>query len=119
MISSPGPMPSASSTSTIASVPLATPIVSGTPRYSAASCSNALTFGPRMKVVPESRMSANASFSCGMSGAYCALTSTSGIRGTALQSICPSSPHHQVGDTDENSCNDGDFDEAELVVEAL
>src|SRR4051794_28162142 len=72
-----------------------------------------------MNVVPESRISANASFSCGMSGAYCALTSTSGIRGTPLQSIGPSSPQDQVGDADENSCNHGDFDEAELLVEAL
>src|SRR3954470_16906010 len=117
--SSPGPMPSASSTSTIASVPLATPIVSGTPRYSAASRSNAFTFGPRMKVVPESSTSANASFSCGISGAYCALTSTSGIRGTPLQSIGPSSPQDQVGDADENSCNDHDFGVPELVVETL
>src|SRR4051794_9034159 len=116
--SSPGPMPSASSTSTIASVPLPTPIVSGTPRYSAASRSNALTFGPRMNA-PDSGISANASFSCEASGAYCALTSTSGIRGTPLQSIGPSPPYDQVGDGDENSCNDGDFGVSELVVEAL
>src|SRR3954470_9477804 len=117
--SSPGPMPSASSTSTIASVPLATPTVSGTPRYCAASRSNALTFGPRMNVVPDSSISANASFNCGMSGAYCALTSTSGIRGTPLQSIGPSSPQDQVGDSDENSCNDRNFDVPELVVETV
>src|SRR4051794_34211115 len=72
-----------------------------------------------MNVVPESRISANASFSCGMSGAYCALTSTSGIRGTPLQSIGPSSAQDQVGDADENSCNDHDFGVTELVVEAL
>src|SRR4051794_37974033 len=112
-------MPSASSTSTIASVPFATPTVSGTPRYCAASRSKALTLGPRMNVVPDSRISANASFSCGMSGAYCALTSTSGIRGTPLQSIGPSSPQDQVGDSDENSCNDHDFDVPELVVKTL
>src|SRR5215471_8136817 len=111
-------MPSASSTSTIASVPFATPIVSVTPRYSAASCSNAFTFGPRMNA-PESRTSANARFSSGTSGAYCALTSTSGIRGTALQSIGPNSTQDQVGDEQQNSCNDRDFDEAEVVVEAL
>src|SRR3954452_1786235 len=116
--SSPGPMPSASSTSTIASVPLPTPIVSGTPRYSAASRSKALTLGPRMKA-PDSRIPANASFSCEVSGAYCALTSTSGIRGTPLQSIGPSAPYDQVGDADENSCNDHDFGVSELVVEAL
>src|SRR3954454_25237032 len=112
-------MPSASSTSTIASVPLATPTVSATPRYCAASRSNALTFGPRMNVVPDSRIPANASFSCGMSGAYCALTSTSGIRGTPLQSIGPSSLQYQVSAADENSCNDHDFRVPELVLEAL
>src|SRR5690348_13415552 len=112
-------MPSASSTSTIASVPFATPTVSVTPRYSAASRSNALTFGPRMNVVPESRTSAKACFRSGTSGAYCALTSTSGIRGTSPKSICPSPAQDQIGDQDQNSCNDGDLDEAELVVEAL
>src|SRR3954447_25449078 len=111
-------MPSASSTSTIASVPFATPTVSGTPRYCAASRSNAFTFGPRMHA-PDSRTSANASFNCGMSGAYFSLTSTSVSRPTPLQSIGPSSPQDQVGDADENSCNDGDFDEPELLVEAL
>ena len=40
----------------------ATPIVCGTPRYAAASCSNASTFGPRMKT-PDSRTSAIRSFS--------------------------------------------------------
>src|SRR4051812_24623719 len=72
-----------------------------------------------MNVVPESRTSAKASFSCGMRGAYCALTSTSGIRGTPLQSIGPSSPQDQVGDADENSCNDHYFDVPELLVETL
>src|SRR5262249_58295504 len=119
MTSSPGPIPSASSTSTIASVPFATPIVSVTPRYWAASHSKAFTFGPRMKVVPESRIRSNARFRSGMSGAYCALTSTSGIRGTSLQSIGASPAQHQVGDADQKSCNDRDFDEPELVVEAL
>ena len=47
MTSSPGPIPIASSTRTSASVPLATPIVSGTPRYAAASSSNAETLGPK------------------------------------------------------------------------
>ena len=49
MTSSPAPIPSASSTITIASVPFATPTVSGTPRYSAASRSNSATFGPKTK----------------------------------------------------------------------
>src|SRR5580765_4763978 len=118
MTSSPGPMPSASSTSTIASVPFATPIVSPTPRYCAASRSKALTFGPRMNA-PDSRISSKARFSSGTSGAYCALTSTSGIRGTSLKSIAASAAQNQIGDQDQNSCNDGDFHEAELVVEAL
>src|SRR5262249_27018975 len=111
-------MPSASSTSTMASVPFATPIVSGTPRYSADSRSKAFTFGPRMNA-PVSRISSKARFSSGTSGAYCAFTSTRGIRGTSLKSIGPSSTQDQVGDRDQDSCNDDDFDEAELVVEAL
>src|SRR5512133_3208850 len=119
MTSSPGPIPSASSTSTIASVPFATPIVSVTPRYCAASCSNAFTFGPRMKVVPESRTSSKARFRSEISGAYCALTSTSGIRGTSLQSIGASPTQDQVGDREEKSCNDRNLDETEPVVEAL
>ena len=45
MTSSPSPIPSASSASTSASVPLATPIACWTPRYSAASRSNALDLG--------------------------------------------------------------------------
>ena len=54
---------------TIASVPLATPIVSGTSRNSAASRSNAATFGPKTNC-PLSSTSANACLSCGISGAY-------------------------------------------------
>src|SRR4051812_24327880 len=112
-------MPSASSTSTIASVPFATPTVSGTPRYCAASRSNALTFGPRMNVVPESRISANARFSSGISGAYCALTSTRGIRGTAIKSRGALPAHDQIGRRKQNSCNERDLGEAETLVEAL
>ena len=78
MTSSPAPIPSASRTSTSASVPFATPTVSGTPRYSAASCSKAATFGPNTNV-PCSSTSAKASLSAGMSGSYCAFTSMSGI----------------------------------------
>src|SRR5690348_8919503 len=79
--SSPGPMPIASITSTSASVPLATPIVSGTPRYAAASASNAAQLGPNTNC-PWSSAPAKACWSSGISGAYCALTSTSGIFGT-------------------------------------
>ena len=59
----------------IASVPFATPIVCSTPRYSAASRSNPSTSGPKMNL-PLSSVRSNAAFSAGISGAYCALTST-------------------------------------------
>ena len=68
----------ASSTSTSASVPFAQLTVSSTPSCAAASRSNASTSGPKMNF-PESSVRANASFSSGISGAYCALTSTWGI----------------------------------------
>ena len=71
-------MPIASSDRTSASVPFATPIACGTPRYAAASRSNASTSGPKMNR-PDSSTSAKRSFSSGINGAYCALTSTSGI----------------------------------------
>src|SRR5581483_2358669 len=67
--------------STSASVPLATPIVSGTPRYAAASASNAAQLGPNTNC-PSSSTPAKACCSSGISGAYCARTSTSGIFGT-------------------------------------
>src|SRR6478736_2649802 len=81
MTSSPGPISIASSASTSASVPLATPTVRGTPRWSAASASNAFTFGPRMKT-PESSTAAIRSWICGIRRSYWALTSTSGVSGT-------------------------------------
>ena len=71
-------MPIASSESTSASVPFATPIACGTPRYAAASSSNACTSGPKMKR-PDSTTRSNASRNSGISGAYCALTSTRSI----------------------------------------
>ena len=76
--SSPAPIPIASSTSTIASVPFAQLTVSWTPSSSADSRSNASTSGPKMNR-PDSSVRANASLSSGISGAYCALTSTCGI----------------------------------------
>ena len=76
--SSPAPISSASRARTIASVPLATPSACATPRYSAASRSKASTFAPRMNC-PRSRTSSNSPRSSSSSGAYCALTSTSGI----------------------------------------
>src|SRR3990172_8352236 len=78
MTSAPGPISSAFRTRTIASVPLPTPTVSRTPRYRAASPSNALTFGPKTNW-PLSSTPSMASRICGRSGAYCAFTSTRGI----------------------------------------
>src|SRR6185312_3290877 len=108
----------ASSAITIASVPLATPIACSTPRYAAASSSKALTFGPRMNR-PESRTSAIRSFSSSRSGAYCALTSTSGISGTAAQSRCASATDEPDRDAREDKHGDRDVDEPEVVVEGL
>src|ERR687897_890610 len=118
MTSSPGPIPSASRTITIASVPLATPTVSGTPRNAAASSSNAFTFGPRMNF-PDSSTSAKAACRRGISGAYCALTSTSGIGGgTASQSRgAPPQPEHDAGDEDHREHDVVDV--VERMVEAL
>src|SRR5438067_8389397 len=110
-------MPRASRTITIASVPFATPIVWGTPRYRAASSSKAFTFGPRMKT-PASSTSARRSFSSGRNGAYCALTSTSGIGRTASESSRAPAPD-EVGDAHQNGGHDGVVDEAEVAVEAL
>src|SRR4051794_997579 len=120
--SSPAPMPRASSTSTSASVPFPQPTVSGTPRYSAASSSNAFVFGPKTKR-PSSRTSAKASLSSGISGAYCALTSTSGTLGadTGLDgSRAASAPVAEEQHRDhENGGRDRVVDEAEVLVERL
>src|SRR5262245_2513065 len=130
-------MPSASIARTSASVPLATPIACGTPRNAAASCSNASTSGPKMKR-PDSRTEEKRSSSSGISGAYCALTSTSGIgcvtrasvaspqRSSpcggllgqpppALLQIPPSEPRC----TADNRSDDHVFDVVEGVVEVL
>src|SRR6476646_8323761 len=118
MTASPGPMPSASRTSTIASVPFATPIASPAPRYSAASRSKAATLGPRMNSAPASTPSIAWRIR-GRSGSYCAFTSPSGIGGTVGKSrgtylsVDPKGQEHQdYGDK-------GVLDVAEVVVEAL
>src|SRR3954447_4812424 len=115
-------MPRASSTSTSASVPLPQPTVSGTPRYSAASSSNAFVFGPKTKAPPSST-SANACWSSGISGAYCALTSTSGMLGadTALDGsrATAAPPHEEVHEADRHAERDEVVDEAEVGVELL
>src|SRR4051794_23921445 len=116
--SSPGPTPSASSTRTSASVPLAQLTVSCVPSSSAASRSKASTSGPKMNR-PVSSVRANASCSFGISGAYCALTSTWGIdmagshRSRAAPAQCPQ------GDRREDREHDGDLDEAEVVVQRV
>src|SRR5436190_568657 len=74
-------------------------------------------FGPRMKT-PASRTSARRSFSSGRRGAYCALTSTSGIGRTASESSrAPARDYPRRGRHD--SHHDRVIDEAEVVVEAL
>src|SRR5690242_7902568 len=118
MTSSPGPISSASSASTKASVPFATPTVRGTPRYSAASCSKALTFGPRMKT-PESSTSAIRSWICGTRRSYCAFTLTRGIEplGTRAESRCSPS-EQQVQHEQHRSCHDRVIDPPERAVDA-
>src|SRR6266540_813677 len=118
MTSSPEPMPSASSTRTRASVPLATPTVSGTSRYAAASRSNAATFGPRMNS-PLTSTPSIASRRRGKSGSYCAFTSTSGIGRTASKSRRPPSPNDHIDHDRHNSRNRRVVDEPEVPVEGL
>src|SRR2546423_11968895 len=108
----------ASRTSTSASVPLATPTERGTPRYAAASSSKAFTFGPRMKT-PASSTSARRSFSAGSSEAYCALTSTSGIWGTAAQSRRANPANYVVRHDQHDRGRNGVLDETEVAMEAL
>src|SRR6266581_620169 len=116
MTSSPGPIPIASSAITSASVPFATPIVRGTPRYSAASLSKALTFGPRMKI-PESRTSAIRSWICGTRRSYCAFTSTRGMLGTRAESRCSPS-EQQVQRQQDRSCHHRVVHVAKSAVDA-
>src|SRR6186997_2566770 len=106
MTSSPGPIPIASSASTSASVPFATPIARGTPRYSAASRSKLSTFGLRMKR-PESTTSRSRAMMSGISGSYCALTSPRGMfwgSGTLVESSRASS-QDQVHHKQHRSCH--------------
>src|SRR6266511_904927 len=117
MTSSPEPMPSASSTRTRASVPLATPTVSGTSRYAAASRSNAATFGPRMNSPLESTPSITSRMR-GRSGSYCAFTSTSGIGGTIGKSRA-SAAKDQIHRESDDSGQDRVIHKAEVVVEGL
>src|SRR5215210_1357857 len=115
MTSSPGPISIASRASTSASVPFATPTVAGTPRYAAASSSNARTFGPRMKT-PESSTSAMRLLISSSRGAYCARTSTSGVCGTASQSTRPPPTDYQPDSACDNGRDDG---VVEVVMEAF
>src|SRR4051794_37564643 len=116
MTSSAAPIPSASSAITIASVPFATPTASAAPRYAAASRSKPSTSGPKMKR-PESSARANASFNSGMSGAYCALTSTCGIATASHRRRPP--PHEQPRRRAEDRDRDRHVGVAEGVVEVL
>src|SRR5215211_2337143 len=118
MTSSPGPISIASSASTSASVPFATPIVAGTPRYAAASSSNARTFGPRMKT-PESSTSAIRLFISSSRGAYCAHTSTSGVCGTASQFTRPPTPDQKQDPARHEQTENGVIDVVEVLVEGL
>src|SRR6266508_3444830 len=118
MTSSPEPMPSASSTRTRASVPLATPTVSGTSRYAAASRSNAATFWPRMNSPLASTPSITSRMR-GRSGSYCALTSTSGSGRTVSKSRRPNSAHYEIQEESQDSGHNGVVREAEVVVEGL
>src|SRR5437868_9567763 len=117
MTSSPAPTPSASSTSTSASVPFATPTASRTPRYPAASRSNAATLGPRMNS-PPARTWSIASRMRSSNGAYCAFTSTSGIGRTGRKSRS-SPPDPEIARQKQDCCDDGVLDVVEVVVEVL
>src|SRR6516225_40089 len=107
----------ASITITSASVPFATPIVSGTRRYVAASCSKAAQLGPNTNL-PSSNTSAKACWSSGISGAYCALTSTSGIFGTPRHGR-RALPVPQVGSDDSEDAHERDADVGERVVQGV
>src|SRR5690606_31701731 len=76
--SSPGPMPSARSASTSASVPEFTPTAWRTPRYSATSRSNASTSGPRMNW-PERRTRCTAALTSSQSASISGERSSTGI----------------------------------------
>src|ERR1035437_3545621 len=119
MTSSPGPTPSALSTSVIASVPLPQPTACATPRCAAASLSNALTFGPRMNC-PDSSTSAKRAFSSSASGEYWALTSIGGILGIwARQFTHPPPAKNDQGDEDDENGHHGVVHVVETVLHFL
>src|SRR5256886_346340 len=91
---------------------------SSTPRYFAASRSNAATFGPRMNSPLVSTPSI-ASRMRGSRGSYCAFTSTSGIGGTIRESRRPPPAHQQIGRETDDRGDDRVFHIAEVVVEPL
>src|SRR5439155_18517781 len=66
----------------------------------------------------ESRTSEKRSFSSGMSGAYCALTSTRGIIGASGQFRGPPA-EHQVAGCGHHDDDDSDRRVGEIVVEAV
>src|SRR5205823_15103736 len=59
------------------------------------------------------------SFSSGRRGAYCALTSTSGIGGTASQSRGAAPADDRVREPGDEQDGDGDVDVAEVSVQAV
>src|SRR5436309_7891215 len=68
---------------------------------------------------PESRISAKAAFSSPRSGAYCALTSTWGIGGTAGECSRPAFSEQEKRCKEDDSADDRVVGEAEVLVEAL
>src|SRR5438105_1985839 len=68
---------------------------------------------------PDSSTSARRSFSAGSRPAYCALTSTSGIWGTAAQSRRADAADYDVGHENHDRGDDRVLGVAEVVVEAL
>src|SRR4051812_29213357 len=59
---------------------------------------------------PPASTSLNRASSSGISGAYCALTSISGI------CTAPHSSRHQIRREQKNACNDGVFDVSQVVM---
>src|SRR5438045_1104150 len=68
---------------------------------------------------PPSSTSARRSFSAGSSEAYCALTSTSGIWGTAAQSRRADPADYEIRHDQHDRGGNGVLDEAEVAMEAL
>src|SRR5919201_2015134 len=67
----------------------------------------------------DSRTSAKRRFSSAASGAYCALTSISGIFSTTASKCTGAATHNQIGREDDNSCYHRVIGEAEVVMEAF